>query len=222
MPQWAYGKEDAWSALASRWLGDDPEFKALSERNKANRGSGGTHCAGARNHDRFKAKLVYIYTWNNLHLFPLMFLLDTHNTSLAMQEADIGEPVSDMQAWERMKMKKIDLSEPQPSFPEYYGTDEEDIDRYVESFKGLNPEVDRPLEHDTDERAMVLAGHGWEHGRLPCLSAVIPRTPELGLTRIKATLTADDPPVLPPRQPSRARPDVSFSQFYSLSAFVPS
>ena len=28
---------------------------------------------------------------------------------------------------------------------------------------------------------------------------------------------ADDPPIMPPRQPSRARPDVSFPQFHSLS-----
>ena len=137
-----------------------------------------------------------------------------------MQEADIG-PVSDMQAWERMKMKKPDLSEPQPSLPTYYNNADENISNYVESFRGLNPEVDDPLEHDTDERALVLAGHGWEHGRLTCLTAVTPRTPELGLVRVKATLTADDPPVMPPRQPSRARPDVSFPHFHSFPAFVP-
>ena len=160
---------------------------------------------------------IYIYTWNNLHLFPLMFLLDTHNTSLAMQEADTGEPVTDMQAWEKMKIKKLDLSQPQPSLPVYFGSAKENIDRYCSTFIGFNPEVDKPMQHATDKRALVLAGHGWEHGRLPCLDAVIPRTPDLGLTRIKATLTADDPPVLPPRQPSRAHPDVSFSQLHSLS-----
>ena len=31
MPTWAYGKADAWEALASRWLGQNAEFKALSE-----------------------------------------------------------------------------------------------------------------------------------------------------------------------------------------------
>ena len=103
-----------------------------------------------------------------------------------MQEADIG-PVSNMQAWERMKMKKIDLSEPQPSLPSYYNNAEENLNRYVETFRGFNPEVNDPLEHDTDERALVLAGHGWEHGRLPCLTAVIPHTPKLGFMHVKAT-----------------------------------
>jgi len=145
-----------------------------------------------------------------------MFLLDTHDTSLALQEADLGEPLTDMQTWERMKMKKPNFSEPQPSQPDYFGTAKEGLKAYVESFKGINPEVDNPLRHDTDERAVVLAGNGWEHGRSLCLSAVMPRTPALSLTRVKATLTADDPPVLP-RRPSRARPDVSFSQFHSLS-----
>ena len=145
-----------------------------------------------------------------------MFLLDTHDTSLALQEADLGEPLTDMQTWERMKMKKPNFSEPQPSQPDYFGTAKEGLKAYVETFKGINPEVDNPLEHDIDERAVVLAGNGWEHGRPLMLSAVLTRTSELGLSRVKATLTADDPPVLP-RRPSRARPDVSFSQFHSLS-----
>ena len=80
-PKWADNKEDAWEALVTRWVGGDPEFDALSKRNRANRGKEGTHSAGNRNIDRFKKKLVYI--WNNLHLFPVMFLLvfllDTHN-----------------------------------------------------------------------------------------------------------------------------------------------
>ena len=62
MPAWADGKEDAWLELSARWRGEDVEFNALSERNKANRGSGGTHCAGNRNHGRFKAHMVYMYT----------------------------------------------------------------------------------------------------------------------------------------------------------------
>lgn len=61
MPDWAYGKEEAWEALTARWRGEDAEFNALSARNKANRGSGGTHRAGNMDHGRFKEKLVYIY-----------------------------------------------------------------------------------------------------------------------------------------------------------------
>jgi len=61
MPDWADGKEDAWEALVARWCGEDEEFNALSERNKKNRGDGGTHRAGNRDIARFKEKQVYIY-----------------------------------------------------------------------------------------------------------------------------------------------------------------
>jgi hypothetical protein len=60
-PDWAYGKEEAWRALTARWRGEDEEWNALSERNKANRGSGGTHRAGNLGSERYKAKLVYTY-----------------------------------------------------------------------------------------------------------------------------------------------------------------
>ena len=61
MPDWADGKEDAWEALVSRWVGDDPEFDVVSKRNKANRGTERTHSGENLNHHRFKEKLVYIY-----------------------------------------------------------------------------------------------------------------------------------------------------------------
>ena len=61
MPDWADGKENAWEALVSRWVGDDAEFDAVSKRNKANRGTEGTHSGGNLNHHRFKEKLVYVY-----------------------------------------------------------------------------------------------------------------------------------------------------------------
>ena len=61
MPDWAEEKEDAWEMLAKRWVGEDPDFNAVSMRNKANRGHEGTHSAGNRNHDRYKEHVVYIY-----------------------------------------------------------------------------------------------------------------------------------------------------------------
>lgn len=216
MPTWADGKEDAWLALSARWRGEDAEFNALSERNKANRGSGGTHCAGNRNHGRFKAHMVYMYTWNNLYLFPFVILLDTHNIFLSMQETHLERPCSDYEVWEMMKQKKPDMSQPQPSLPEFYGTAKEDGANYLEAFTGFHPEVEDPRAAETDERAVVVAGRGREHGRFKILDRVIPRTPALSLTRIKATLTADDP-AIPPRRPSRANDDVSFSHFHHIS-----
>ena len=80
MPDWADGKEAAWDALVTRWVGGDPEFDAVSQRNKANRGTEGTHSAGSRNLFRFKEKLVYIHGTTSIY-FPLMFLLATHDIS---------------------------------------------------------------------------------------------------------------------------------------------
>ncbi|KAI4985327.1 hypothetical protein ZWY2020_017957 [Hordeum vulgare] len=57
-PDWAYGKEEAWTALIARWRGEDEEWNALSERNKANHGSGGTHRAGNLGSERYKAILA--------------------------------------------------------------------------------------------------------------------------------------------------------------------
>jgi hypothetical protein len=54
-------KEDGWKALAAMWVGENPEFNAVSERNRRNHGKEGTHVQGNRNHDRYKEHLVYIY-----------------------------------------------------------------------------------------------------------------------------------------------------------------
>ena len=161
------------------------------------------------------------FLWKNFYLFPAVFLLDTHNASLAMQETDLGEPLTDMQVWEKMKMKKVDLSEPQPSLPQFFGSAKEHIATYVKTFQGINPEVENPLRVPTDPRAVVMAGHGWEHGCSCCLNAILPRTAELGLTRVKATLTADDPPIQPSRRSSRARLNVSYLNFILFLPWVP-
>ena len=170
-------------------------------------------------------KSWYVFSMEEVYLFPavflLDFLLDTHDTSLEMQEADLGEPLTDMQVWEKMKMKKVDLTEPQPSFPKFFGNAKEHIASYVQTFQGINPEVENPLREETDPRAVVMAGHGWEHGRPVCLSSILPHTPELGLTRVKATLTADDPPIQPSRRSSRARLNVSFLNFILFFTWVP-
>ena len=114
-------------------------------------------------------------------------------------------------------MKKPDLSQPQPQLPEYFGTAQEDGAKYLEAVVGFNPEVDDPRVVDPDERALVVSGRGLQHGRLRVLDKVTPRTPTLSLTRIKATLTADDPAPPPRRRPSQPGYNVSFSHFHPLS-----
>jgi hypothetical protein len=44
-----------------KWLREDAEFAAMSERNKANRGTGGTHKAGSRSTERYRRHMVHIY-----------------------------------------------------------------------------------------------------------------------------------------------------------------
>ena len=57
-------------------------------------------------------------------------------------------------------------------------------------------EVDDPLEQETDETALILSGHGMQHGRPRVLCAVV--RPERTLTQVKATLPAGTT-IPPPR-----------------------
>jgi hypothetical protein len=61
----------------------------------------------------------------------------------------------------------------------------------IKMFTGFHPEVDDPLEEENDEVALMVAGHGKEHGRTRILSLVM--QPTRTLTQIRATLTADHP-----------------------------
>ena len=177
------------------------------------------HTVGETSTIAVSSKVWYIYTWSYLHLFPVMFLLDTHKISFPMQEAVSGEQHTDMLTWKKMKQKKLDLNEPQPSLPKYYGRAESDLNAYCKTFQELYPEVDDPLQQETDETAVILSGHGLEHGR-PCVLSSVLR-PARTFTQIKATLPAGT--TIPPPRPSRRSTDtdVSLSHFHPLSAFLP-
>jgi hypothetical protein len=100
-----------------------------------------------------------------------------------------------------MKLKSPDLSEPQPSLPEYFGDAGEKLDKYYTVFKGFHPEVDDPLEEETDEVAVMVAGHDMDIGHTTVIC------PTRTLMQIKSTLTVDHPPIAPPSQP---RCDINF------------
>ena len=62
VPVWAEEHRDAWEWVARNFrLKEDRDFAARAEQNATNRGHDGTHCAGSRNFERFKAMMVCIY-----------------------------------------------------------------------------------------------------------------------------------------------------------------
>ncbi|KAK1645388.1 hypothetical protein QYE76_063193 [Lolium multiflorum] len=107
---------------------------------------------------------------------------------LEKEEAELGEPLTEVGGWQKMKLKQPDLSQPQPSLPEYFGYAEEELEKYCSAFKGLHPEVDDPIEQETDLTAIMVAGRSAEHGRTKLLCGVI--KPQRTLTQIRSTLTA--------------------------------
>ncbi|XP_071674523.1 uncharacterized protein [Lolium perenne] len=58
VPHWAdNNKRAAFMELVKNWVGENPDFKAVSDRNKANRGNQGTHSAGSSSTDRYRERL---------------------------------------------------------------------------------------------------------------------------------------------------------------------
>ena len=62
---------------------------------------------------------------------------------------------------------------------------------YCQTVQAFYPEVDDPLQEETDETSLDLSGHGLQHGRLRVLHKNV--NPTLSFTRIKATLPAGSP-----------------------------
>ncbi|XP_071683790.1 uncharacterized protein [Lolium perenne] len=107
IPDWAEPHAEAWEEMVrTRWLKMDEDFAAVARRNAENRGDGGTHCGGNLSYERYKGKT----------------------------RAALGpeEEMSDLEIYNKMRLKKPDLSQPQPSLPEYFGTYAEDVENYCE------------------------------------------------------------------------------------------
>ncbi|KAK1663394.1 hypothetical protein QYE76_051553 [Lolium multiflorum] len=61
VPHWAdNNKRAAFMELVRNWVGENPDFKAVSDRNKANRGHEGTHSAGSSSTDRYRERLAHL------------------------------------------------------------------------------------------------------------------------------------------------------------------
>jgi hypothetical protein len=91
-----------------------------------------------------------------------------------------------------MKLKRPILSQPQPSFAQYFGNAEENLSQYFSMFQAFHMEVDDTLEEETNGVAWMVVGHGQEHGHTRILTGV--RKTKNILTQIKDTLTTDSPP----------------------------
>jgi hypothetical protein len=213
VPEWAENKRDAFEAVVrGRWLLEDEEFRARAEQNKSNRGEDGTHCAGNRNYDRFKEKMVTFLLYHHVSYFTviLIFLF-----TMQVAEAPPGEVIHDIQVYERMRTKKLDLSKPQPQWPEYFGHAQKDLLDYGVVMTGRHPEVEDPFDAPVDPDSLLLAGRGLPHGRLRLLNKQVKPTLTTSYTRLKSTLSKDDPPLPRSSQPrgSSAKVDVSSSHF---------
>ena len=141
---------------------------------------------------------------------------------MQLAEALPGEVIHDVAAYEKMRLKKPNLSEPQPSLPVFFGTAQEDLQAYCTMVKARHPHVDDPLHAETDEESLLLSGHGLQHGRLTILNKKVKPTLTTSFTRLKATHSTATAPIPPRREPSRSK-DVSFFLIITLfTTFVPS
>ena len=138
-----------------------------------------------------------------------------------MADAEPGEEITEMYAYDQFRLKARDLSLPQPQIPVYYGNAEEHIGNYCTMMKEMHPEVDFPLFEETDDEVVLLSGHGLEHGRTKCLNTVVRPRLTTSFTRLKSTLTEDSHPIPPRSQPrgSTSTSDVSFPHSHPFSNF---
>ncbi|KAM0880262.1 hypothetical protein ACQ4PT_033719 [Festuca glaucescens] len=159
VPHWAdNNKRAAFMELVRNWVGENPDFKAVSDRNKVNRGHQGTHTAGSSSTDRYRDRLG----------------------------KKLGRQLGEMEAWEHMKLVTPGPNEPRPAPATYFGKAKENKEKYCEEYAKLHPEVEDPMTEPVDEVAMMLAGSGQPHGRPACLAGGF--KPERNFTQIKATL----------------------------------
>ncbi|KAK1684049.1 hypothetical protein QYE76_044897 [Lolium multiflorum] len=103
------------------------------------------------------------------------------------------EEISDLEIYNKMQLKKPDLSQPQPSLPEYFGTYAEDAENYCAMVRHRHPEVDDPMSAEVDEESLVLSSGGLPHGRLAMMNKAVKHKLTTTFTRLKAGLTKDSP-----------------------------
>ena len=167
---------------------------------------------------------MYTYLVNTLIYFPSGSYLIRITFLFAMQvsERPEGEVITDAMVYDKMRMKRPDLSQPQPQpYAEYFGNAKEAITEYCRVVQERHPEVADPLEVVTDEEALLLSSRGLGHGRLDFMNAAVKHNLTTTYTRVKSGLTADSTSL--PRRPKPRRPtvDVSIPLFVLFAAFVP-
>ena len=121
---------------------------------------------------------MYTYLVNTLIYFSSCSYLIRITFLFAMQvsERSEGEVITDAMVYDKMRMKRPDLSQPQP-YAEYFGNAKEAITEYCRVVQERHPEVADPLEVETDEEALLLSSRGLGHGRLDFMNAAVKHNP---------------------------------------------
>ena len=105
----------------------------------------------------------------------MFLLLRAFLFAMQVAEAAPGTTITPIQAYDSMRTC---------SSGGHYGTAKEDIDSYCSTFTMLHPEVDRPMEMETCEEALLLSGEGLPHGRLRCLNKKVKPTLKIGRAHV--------------------------------------
>ncbi|XP_071677208.1 uncharacterized protein [Lolium perenne] len=148
VPHWAdNNKRAAFMELVKNWVGENPDFKAVSDRNKANRGSQGTHTAGSSSTDRYRERLG----------------------------KKLGRELGEMEAWTHMKLVTPGPNEPRPAHEMYYGKAKENKERSLRGPHGRPACLlggFKPQRNFTQIKATLPSGSYATSSRTTCRSRV--------------------------------------------------
>ncbi|KAK1692478.1 hypothetical protein QYE76_009175 [Lolium multiflorum] len=129
VPHWAdNNKRAVFMELVRNWVSENPDFKAVRDRNKVNRGHEGTHTAGSSSTDHYRDR----------------------------DREESQEGTGEMEAWEHMKLVTPGPNESRPVPAKYFGKAKENKEKYCEKYAKLHPEVEDPTSEPIDEIKATL------------------------------------------------------------------
>jgi hypothetical protein len=125
-------------------------------------------------------------------------------------------PLSDVKSWQLSHERK----NPTKGQSKYYGNAGANLDSYCRVYRDMHGEDSDPMVDEVDSTAVIMSGHGKEHGRYSILDTVI--QPSTCLTQLRASNPSGTTTSQARRSGYRHHEDdVSiFSFSYSLSHFL--